>query len=113
MRKVTVFCTALGTLALSVVSAMALADSTDTRCVQFGQDKHLDKQRIDFHLENSCAKTAVCSISWEVTCDSARAKNDESATLSPSASQTFHASAAYCDGRWNIGTPIWSCKLQE
>ena len=113
MGKAALFWAAASSCALAAVSSLSFADPGVAGCVRFGETKFQDQKRIEFRLENSCSRSAACSIAWEVSCEGAAEKSEAQVTLSPQEAQTFLASASTCDGRWKIGAPNWNCKVTQ
>lgn len=81
------------------------------RCVRFDQVLDEAETGAYLHLQNRCQVEVRCSIEWRVSCDEEAGQLElQSFDLPRGKRHTVHASAAECDGDWEVGDVRWSCE---
>jgi hypothetical protein len=81
------------------------------RCVRFDQVLDEEQSGAYLHLQNRCQVEVRCSVEWRVSCDGEAGQLEMHAFDLPRGKrETHHASAAACDGDWEVGDVQWSCE---
>jgi hypothetical protein len=105
---------------LAVIAALAWAPAaagdppkkkSTARCVRF--DQTLDEEQTGAYLglHNRCQIEVRCSIEWRISCDGEAGQLEMHAfDLARGKREVAHASAAACDGDWEVGDVRWACE---
>lgn len=81
------------------------------RCVRFEQVLDEEQTGAYLHLQNRCQVEVRCSVEWRISCDGEAGQLEMQAFDLPRGKrQTVHASAAACDGDWEVGDVRWTCE---
>jgi hypothetical protein len=81
------------------------------RCVQFSQKMERGQTGVALRLRNRCRSEVSCSIEWKVVCGGGSAGGVEAASmeLARGEAREVSASAAACDGDWEVTDVRWTC----
>ena len=80
------------------------------RCVRYSQKMDGAERGADLRLDNRCRFAVACSIQWAVRCAGhTSASESSSLELGVGEAGSVHASAAACDGDWEVANVRWSC----
>ena len=93
------------------VSAIAgVKRRSAARCVRYSQRMDGADSGADLRLDNRCRFAVACSIHWAVRCAGhTSASESSSLALGGGEAGSVHASAAACDGDWEVANVRWSC----
>src|SRR5690349_15824408 len=106
----------LAVIAVVLWAPSAAGDSpkkkkSTARCVRFEQALDEEQTGAYLHLQNRCEIEVRCSIEWRISCDGEAGQLEMQAFDLPRGKRrTSHASAAACDGDWEVGDVRWSCE---
>ncbi|HKE19253.1 MAG TPA: hypothetical protein VKB80_30465 [Kofleriaceae bacterium] len=104
-----VLCVLVAAGAVSAAAAGVKRRSA-ARCVRYSQKMDGGDSGADLRLDNRCRFAVTCSIQWAVRCAGHKSAS-ESASLELGGGEagSVHASAAACDGDWEVANVRWSC----
>jgi hypothetical protein len=81
-----------------------------SRCVRFSQERLAGGDVVELRLVNRCDVPLTCALAWAVRCDGLDARSEKSFVLDPGDASAARASAASCDGDWEIADVRWTCE---
>lgn len=81
------------------------------RCVEFAQKMERGQTGVALRLRNRCRSAVTCSIQWKLVCGGSSAGGVETASmdLARGEGREVSASAAACDGDWEVTDVRWTC----
>ena len=81
------------------------------RCVRFTQKMERGQTGVALRLQNRCGSPVACSLEWKLVCGGGSAGGVEAASmeLARGEAREVSASAATCDGDWEVTDVRWTC----
>jgi hypothetical protein len=106
-------------IALGTVSGLVYAEdehgfstaaNNPTTCVELHERVNNDARAVEFLLESHCDADFACTMTWTVTCDNkTTGAGNGSTELARGTTSLVTASAATCNGEWEVRDPKWAC----
>lgn len=99
-------------LGLSATASAEVKRRSAKRCVRYGQKMEAGETGASLQLSNRCGFAVTCSIQWDLVCSgtsASRSSQSSSLDLDRGQSASVHASAAACEGDWEVANVRWSC----